>query len=285
MENGTFAWPGGKRIAVAVTAMLEAWTDGTAPPYSVQASAGKPGVVDRAGIAWASYGGKVGVYRVIKLMSENDIRCTFCVSGRCAEIYPDAVAQIVKSGHDIAGHGYLQDQRMSYMSPEEEKETIARSLDLLEQASGRRPQGWISPTLAVSAYTLDLLAEAGLLWHGDSRDADLPSLVTTAKGQIVHVPSSDYTDMRVLRSSSLDLWDIYKEAFDYLYLRESPAFLVLSLHCHFGGRPIVSAIFDKIFRYMAQFPEVWLASHGEIARWVSEHKLKADPRRLLRTIG
>jgi allantoinase len=281
MAKSTFAWPNGKRIAVAVTAMLETWTEGTVPPYSVQASAHKPGVVDRAGVAWASYGGKVGVYRVINLMRENGIRCTFCVSGRCTEVYPDAVAQIVKSGHDVAGHAYVQDKRMSYMTPDEEKATIKRCLDLLEKATGTRPKGWISPTMQVSEHTLGFLAEAGLLWHGDSRDSDLPGLVETGHGPIVHIPGSDFTDLRVLRSSSLDLWDIYKETFDYLYLRESPAFLVMSLHCHFGGRPMITAIFDKLFRYMAQFPDVWFASYGEIAQWVSDHKLVPDPKRLL----
>src|SRR6266852_4667159 len=33
----TFHWPNGKRIAVAVTVMLETWSEGKAPPYSVQA--------------------------------------------------------------------------------------------------------------------------------------------------------------------------------------------------------------------------------------------------------
>jgi hypothetical protein len=33
---------------------------------------------------------------------------------------------------------------------------------------------------------------------------------------------------------------------------------------------------------MAQYPDVWFASHGEIARWVKKHKLQADPRRLLK---
>jgi hypothetical protein len=54
------------------------------------------------------------------------------------------------------------------------------------------------------------------------------------------------------------------------------------MHCHFGGRPMISAIFEKLFKYMAQFPEVWFASCGEIARWVIEHKLEPDPRRLLK---
>ena len=45
------------------------------------------------------------------------MRGTFCVKARCAELYPEAVAQIVRSGHDVAGHGYLQDQLLAYMAP------------------------------------------------------------------------------------------------------------------------------------------------------------------------
>ena len=49
-----FHWPHGKRICVSVSVMLETWSDGKAPPYGVQATAPKPGVVDLAGIAWGS---------------------------------------------------------------------------------------------------------------------------------------------------------------------------------------------------------------------------------------
>ena len=44
---------------------------------------------------------------------------------------------------------------------------------------------------------------------------------------------------------------------------------------------MITAIFDKLFRYMAQFPDVWFASYGEIAQWVSDNKLVPDPKRLL----
>jgi allantoinase len=277
-----FHWPDGKRIAVGVTVMLETWSEGKAPPYSVQASPPKAGVIDLAGIAWGSYGGKIGVYRLINLLKAHGIRGTFCVSGRCAEIYPEAVAQIVSSGHDVGGHAWLQDQLLSGMTPEEEKATIARCLDLLEKTSGMRPEGWISPSMAYSPHTRDLLAAAGLLWHGDARDSDLPRLLDTANGPIVHIPGSDFTDNRVLRSSSMDLWDVYKSTFDYLYFNEPGAYLPVSLHCHNGGRPMITAIYQKIFAYMAQYPDVWFASHGEIARWVKTHKLQADPRRLLK---
>jgi len=282
MTRNAYRWPDGKRIAVTVTVMLETWSDGKAPPYSVQASPLKPGTIDHGGIAWGSYGGKVGVWRIINLLNANRIRGTFCVNGRCAELYPEAVAQIVKSGHDVAGHGYLQDQLLAYMAPDEEQATIRRCLDLLAQASGMRPQGWLSPVMAFTEHTREFLAAEKLIWHGDARDTDLPRVAETDRGPIVQIPGSDFTDNRVLRSSSLDLWEVYKETFDYLYQQEPPAFLALSMHCHFGGRPMISAVFDKIFKYMAQYPEVWFACYGEIARWVLEHKLDADPRRLLK---
>ena len=58
-----FHWPHGKRICVSVSVMLETWSEGKAPPYGVQATSPKPGVVDLAGIAWGSYGGRTMAQR------------------------------------------------------------------------------------------------------------------------------------------------------------------------------------------------------------------------------
>ena len=136
---------------------------------------------------------------------------------------------------------------MNGMTPEQEEATIGRCLDLLEKTSGQRPVGWLSPSLAFSPHTLDLLGPAKLQWHGDARDSDLPRVVSTKGGQMAHIPWSDFTDNRVLRSSSMDLWDVYKEAFDYLYQCEPGSYLPLSLHCHNGGRPMITAIYHKLF--------------------------------------
>jgi allantoinase len=287
MSKRPFAWPDGKRIAVTMTAMLETWSEGRPPPYGVQATPLRPGTIDHGGIAWGSYGGKVGVWRIIELMRRNGMRGTFCVNARCAELWPEAVAQIVKSGHDVAGHGYLQDQLLAYMTAEEERATIRKCLDVLEKASGARPVGWLSPVLAYTENTRRILIEEKLLWHGDGRDSDLPQVVETSSGSIVHIPASDFTDNRVLRASPMDLWDVYKETFDYLYWREPPALLALSVHCHFGGRPLVSAIMEKILKYMAQYPDVWFASYAEIARWVFETQRGAEThaRRLVHVTG
>ena len=78
-----FHWPDGKRICVSVSVMLETWSEGKAPPYGVQATAPKPGVVDLAGIAWGSYGGKIGVYRLINLLKEHNIRGLRFINNQC----------------------------------------------------------------------------------------------------------------------------------------------------------------------------------------------------------
>ena len=249
----------------------------------MQATSLKPGTIDLAGIAWGSYGGKVGVWRVIELLSRNGMRGTFCVNAKCAELYPDAVAAITASGHDVAGHGYVQDQLLAYLTADEERGTIRRCLDQLQQATGQRPSGWLSPVHAFTEHTREFLIAEQLLWHGDARDSDLPRVIDSKAGAIVHIPGSDFTDNRVLRASPMVLWDVYKETFDYLYVREPPALLALSLHCHFGGRPLIAAVFDKILKYMTQFPEVWFASYAEIAQWVLDTQRDADThaRRLL----
>ena len=283
MRTKPFAWPDGKRVAVTVTVMLETWSEGKAPPYGVQASPLKPGTIDHGGIAWGSYGGKVGVWRIIALLNRHGLHGTFCVNAKCAELFPEALAAIVESGHEVAGHGELQDQLLAYLSPEEEQRTIRRCLDDLERTTGSRPQGWLSPVMAFTPHTRKFLATEKLLWHGDARDSDLPQVAVTDAGPIVHIPGSDFTDNRVLRASPQVLWDVYKETFDYLHEIEPPGFLPLSMHCHFGGRPMIAAVFDKIFSYMKTFPDVWFASYAEIARWVmdTQRDAEAHPRRLI----
>jgi allantoinase len=98
---------------------------------------------------------------------------------------------------------------------------------------------------------------------------------TTTSGRIAYIPASDFSDSRVARASPTVLWEVYKETFDYLYLREAPAYLCLTLHCHFGGRPLVCAVLDKILKYFSQFPDVWFASHNEIARWTLDQNIDA----------
>jgi peptidoglycan/xylan/chitin deacetylase (PgdA/CDA1 family) len=260
-------WPDKKKLAVMVTVMFEVWSDGKAPPYSPMTTSLKPGTPDLLGISWSQYGGKTGIWRFMRLFDDVDVKATVCLNARGAEVFPQAVNELHKRGHEIAGHSYTQDLILPYLSPEEEKEVIRRCARIIETAVGVRPAGWFSPVAAPTVHTAEFLAEEGFLWHGDYNDTDLPYILETPKGKLIAIAHSDFTDNRTLRSSPRDFYNVYKDTFDYLYKHEAPSLINLTVHCHFGGRPLMAAMLHELLRYMKGFPDVWFARHDEIARW------------------
>jgi allantoinase len=267
MSPARFLWPNGKRVAVYVTGMLEVWSEGKAPTYTVQTTSLRTDAVDHGGIAWSRYGGRIGVWRIIRALNDFGIRGTFATNGMITEFYPDAIKEIVRSGHDIAGHGVWQDQMINDMSPQEQHATIKCTLDVFEKATGKRPEGWLSQVLAWTPETPDFLAQEGVRWWGDAKDIDLPKKIKTKHGEIIAIPVSEFTDNRVLRGSPRDFFDVYKDTFDYLYRHEPMSMLNIILHCQWGGRPPVTAVFRQILKYISEFPDVWFTTPGEIATW------------------
>ena len=263
-------WPGGAKVAVLVTPMFETWSVGKAPSYSPMSSPLKPGVVDRLGVSWSEYGGRTGVWRFMKIFQEFEVPATVCVSGRSAELFPDAVKALHENGHELAGHSYTQDTFLTDLSAEEEKEIIGRCFDLIEGVAGVRPVGWLSPRATPTEHTAGFLADAGCVWHGDYNDTDVPYTIPTGSGSIVAIPHSDFADNRVLRGSPRDFLNVYKDTFDFLYRSDTPEMINLTVHAHFGGRPLMAAVLTEILRYVKGFSRVWFARHDEVARWVLE---------------
>lgn len=271
MKNAELTWPNGSRIAVAVTVMLESWPDDKAPTYTVSTSALPPGVVNVSGHAWSTFGGRVGVWRIIRVLDRFKVPATFAVNARSAELYPDAVRQILKSGHDICGHNYTQDEVLSALSPDKEKETIHKCLGILKDVGRVAPTGWLSSVSQYTEHTSGFLAAEGLRWQSDVTYTDLPFIENTPTGRIAAVPNTDFTDNRVLRASPNDFFDAYKGTFDYLYRNEPMSMMVVTLHAQFGGRALMTAVFERVLEYISAFPGVWWATHAELGEWAFEN--------------
>lgn len=263
-------WPDHKKLAVLVTVMFEVWSDGKAPPYSPMTTSLKPGTPDLLGISWSRYGGRTGIWRFMRIFEDVEIAATVCLNARCAELFPEAVKELHKRGHEIAGHSYTQDLVLPYVSPAEEHEIIQRCKRIIMDAVGSAPVGWFSPVAAPTEHTAKFLAAENFIWHGDYNDTDLPYIVETSSGRLVALAHSDFTDNRTLRSSPRDFYNVYKDTFDYLYRYEAPSLINLTVHAHFGGRPLMSAMLHELLRYMRGYPDVWFARHDEVARWTIE---------------
>lgn len=273
MAASSFAWPGGNKIAVTVTVLMETWSPGKAAPYSIQTTSLKPNTIDYSGIAWGQYGGNEGIWRIMRILNLFGAVATICPNAQSAVLYPEALKHAAKTGHEIAGHGNFQDELMIYAEPEQERELIHRSLATLEDVTGVRPQGWCSPVIAWTENTHDFLVQEKLSWHGEAKDFSMPRKLKTKSGSLVALPVCDYADNRVLRSSPLDFYDVYRETFDYLYAHEPMAMLPIAVHCHWGGRPLMAAMLHKILHHISQFPGVWFAKSVDVANWFSDQNV------------
>jgi peptidoglycan/xylan/chitin deacetylase (PgdA/CDA1 family) len=260
-------WPGGKRIAVLISVLLENWTAGRSPTYFPRTTPLKPGAIDHAGVEWSHYGGREGIWRLLRVLDRAKLKATVFANALSAELYPDAVRLAVREGHDVAAHGEAQDKYLCDLGAAEQQQAIRRVLDVLEKASGRRPQGWVSPVYSFTPETVELLVREGVRWHSDALDASMPKLLRTESGTIVALPWSEFVDNRVLRASPRDFYEVYKDSFDYLYDAEPMGLLHLAVHSHFGGRPLIAAQLEKLLRYFSGFPDIWVPRHAELAAW------------------
>ena len=274
MKPTNQAWPHGPRgarVAVLISVLFESWSDGKFPTYFTRTTPLKPGTVDQSAIRWSQYGGNEGIWRIMQIVDDAALPATIFANALAAERYPDAMRQIVRSGHAVAGHGFAQDQYLLDFDREGQRATIRKSLDVLERATGKRPEGWTTPVYGGNEHTIPLLVEAGMRWHCDALDLSVPRLEQTGNGPIVAIPWCEFVDNRVLRSNPRDYFDVYKGTFDYLYANEPMSLMHLAVHAHTGGRPLIAAVFSEILRYIKGFPDVWFARHADIARWKLEH--------------
>ncbi len=275
--SAALTWPGGKRVAVLVGVLLESWSAGKSPSYFTRTTPLKPGALDHAGMQWAQYGGKEGIWRLLRVMAAHEIKATVFCNALTAELYPDAVQAVIRAGHDIAAHGYSQDQYLLDMSPEQQRASIRKCLDILERIGGRRPDGWATQVYSWNDATAEALAAEGVKWHADALDTSLPRRQRTASGMLVALPWCEFVDNRVLRASPRDFFDVYKGSLDFLREREPMSLLHIAVHSHFGGRPLMSAVFDEVLGYCRSFADVWFPRHGELVQWFAGQNIDEIP--------
>jgi polysaccharide deacetylase family protein (PEP-CTERM system associated) len=115
--------------------------------------------------SWPSISCRVeaNIDRILALLDEGKVKCTFFTLGWIAERYPAMVRRIVEHGHELASHGYAH-LRASDQNAEEFLDDITRSKELLEDIGGQKVQGYRAPSFSIGSqnlWALDLLLQAG----------------------------------------------------------------------------------------------------------------------------
>lgn len=263
------ALPGNARFAVRFQIVLEDWVR---PPH-LTASDGRS-VIDFRAVSAQNYGLRVGYQRLLDVMNEHSCVASVSTTGLCGERSPQLVAEAVRRGHEVVGHAWSHGEQVAYMTEDEDRSTVERTLDALEAASGVRPTGWASGAARSGRHTVRNLLRAGLFHTNDYREADVPFVAgRLGDRRIIALPRTDeINDNYALHNfghSPSNYVDYFKRSFDRLY-RESekhPGRVLTTVsHGTIMGHPWGAAALGECCAYTRQHADVWQAASGQIAK-------------------
>lgn len=154
---------------------------------------------------WGEYESRVvaNTHRLLQLLDRRHTQATFFVLGWVAERFPQLVREIQACGHEIGSHSYGH-SLLYRLTPEQFREDLVRSRDLLQNLTGQPVVAFRAPSFSVtqqSLWALEILAEEGFrfdssifpIYHDRYGIPDAPEAIhpiETAAGTVWEFPGS-----------------------------------------------------------------------------------------------
>jgi peptidoglycan/xylan/chitin deacetylase (PgdA/CDA1 family) len=273
------ALPGGARMVVWVIVNVEEW-DATQPmPRTVLTPpAGGSPSPDIPNWAWHEYGNRVGFWRMVKVFDEFDVPGVLAINGSAIAAYPAIVAAARERSWEFIGHGFTQ---RNMQKVEDERADIRRTRQVIEQASGRPPRGWLGPGLTETWETPDILAEEGYEYVCDWVLDDQPVWLKTRTKPIVNVPytqeCNDVAMMLIQHHKASEYSDRALDQFEQIYAdaAEGARVMAIVIHPYIMGAPHRLKYFRRVFETIRRKPGVLFWRGEQILDWYLKEGPKA----------
>lgn len=239
----------------------------------------RPGVLSQG-----TYGGKVGVPKILEVLRDHGLKATFFVPGWTAEKYQNRVEAILRDGHEVGHHGYLHEW-IDPDSPDREREALEKGLAALKASVGVRPKGYRSPAGETSQNMVGLLAEHNFLYDSSLQDDIRPYQLRLSNGAPgpIELPWHWSVDDAPYMLFSLKnprpimtnahVLEIWREEFQEIYRHGG----LFNLVCHpqVIGRPSRLAMLREFIAFTRKFPRVWYATGREVAEaWIASGEIE-----------
>jgi allantoinase len=268
-ERKPFTWPGGKTLAIWIIPNVEVWQYDSPAGSAISPNTGNR-VPDVINYSWREYGMRVGLWRIADMLDAAGVRATVALNSQVCDVYPKAVEEMKRRGWEFMGHGITNSWNLEKLAIDEERKVIQTSLHTIEQATGRRPRGWLGPGLSETFNTLDILAEEGIGYVGDWNSDDQPMAMKVKKGKLFAVPyGMDINDMGLINRQGYtgeQYLQAVTDQFDTLYAdsQKTARVMGIPLHPFLLGQPWRAPYLKKAIAHFKQHDRVWFATGTEI---------------------
>ncbi|MGB5853640.1 MAG: polysaccharide deacetylase [Oceanisphaera sp.] len=272
MITNPVPWPNGAKCAVAITFDMDA--DSFLHLHRPSDSYKRV-----AAMSSLRYGPEIAVQRILNSYRDLDIKQTFFIPAWCIKQYPQTIEAIVKSGHEIAHHGFIH-EHFNEITADEEERSLCKGIEIIEQYTGQRPRGFRAPLYNYSHRTTDLLIKHGFTYDASLMGDDVPYILKTDKGEIVELPThwamddwppyvhmSDI-DYSMPIKSPQEAIAVFRSEFEAMY--EYGGLLIAVWHPFVTGRLARWRETVKFIEEMKNKGDVWFASMEQIAAHIQK---------------
>src|SRR5262245_18722607 len=171
-------WPGNARLALWVITNVEFFAlDRAMPGDSNERPKGNEGTPFVRHWSQRDYGNRVGIVRLMDLLSAHGIRTTVALNSAICDHHPDILEACMKLAWEFMGHCRTNTARLNELAHEEEHETIRHVLHRIGQATGKKPVGWLAAGLQETWNMLDFLIEEGCTYVAHWVNDDQPYMM------------------------------------------------------------------------------------------------------------
>lgn len=140
----------------------------------------------------------VGVNYILEKLDQHKTTATFFILGWIAEKSPELIKKIANSGHEIASHGHSHTP-VDLLTPETFEADLIKSIQVLENITGQKVEGYRAPSFSVThktSWALDILKKNKIRYdssifvtvHPDYGIQDFPTELTLLHNGLLEVP-------------------------------------------------------------------------------------------------
>ena len=278
-------WPNGAKVAVNLVVNYEEGSE-----YSKPAGDGRneglaeiqyvmdPDYRDLCAESVYEYGSRAGIWRIMRLFDEFDVKVTFFACAVALERNPGVGEWIQEAGHEPCSHGWRWSEHWLF-DRDEERRRMQAAIESIEKTCGERPLGWYC-RYGPSVNTRELVVEeGGFLYDADAYNDDLPYFTEVKGTRHLVVPYTlAYNDVHFVlpqgHGSPGDFFETCRRALDE-YRREAeagcPKMMSVGLHPRWIGQAARTSGLRDFIEYALGTGDVWFARRVDIARlWLDQ---------------
>jgi allantoinase len=275
-----FLWPDGKRLAVSIVINYEEGSEHSYPVDRMVEGVGEFLPVDiRArdlgNESAYEYGSRVAIWRVLDTFAKYGARTTFFATAEALQGNPLVAKAIVEGGHEVCDHGLRWTEHYRYTLAQEKK-AIKRSVDTIEDLTGKKPVGFYAREPSVNTLKI-LEGMDNFIYDSDAYNDDRPYR-HDVDGILILPYAADANDFHFMApmhrfATSNDFFVYLKDSFDVLHeeAASSSKMMSVGLHNRIIGRPGRIVALRRFLEYIGGFDDVWIATREQIARhWIEK---------------